>query len=48
MDDGTEETFGPGDAAVILPGHNAWVIGNPKLITLLGFLPPSDTDTGLS
>jgi hypothetical protein len=24
MDDGTEEEFGPGDAAVIPPGHNAW------------------------
>jgi mannose-6-phosphate isomerase-like protein (cupin superfamily) len=23
MDDGTEEEFGPGDAAVIPPGHNA-------------------------
>jgi uncharacterized cupin superfamily protein len=25
MDDGAEEEFGPGDAAVIQPGHNAWV-----------------------
>lgn len=28
MDDCAEEEFGPGDAAVIPPGHNAWVVGN--------------------
>ena len=27
MNDGAEEEFGPGDAAVIPPGHNAWVVG---------------------
>jgi hypothetical protein len=32
MDDGTEEEFGPGDAAVIPPGHNAWVIGNEPVV----------------
>lgn len=32
MDDGTEEEFGPGDAAVIPPGHNAWVVGNESLV----------------
>lgn len=26
MDDGTEEEFGPGDAVLIPPGHNAWVV----------------------
>jgi quercetin dioxygenase-like cupin family protein len=32
MDDGAEEEFGPGDAAVIPPGHNAWVVGNEALV----------------
>ena len=32
MDDGKEEEFGPGDALVIPPGHNAWVIGNEPVI----------------
>jgi uncharacterized cupin superfamily protein len=26
MDDGTEEEVGPGDAAVVPPGQNAWVV----------------------
>ena len=32
MGDGTEEEFGPGDAAVIPPGHNAWVVGNEPVV----------------
>ena len=32
MDDGEEEEFGPGDAAVIPPGHNAWVVGNEPVV----------------
>jgi quercetin dioxygenase-like cupin family protein len=28
MDDGTEMTFGPGDAYEIPPGHDGWVIGD--------------------
>jgi hypothetical protein len=32
MDDGTEEEFGPGDAALIPPGHNAWVVGNEPVV----------------
>jgi mannose-6-phosphate isomerase-like protein (cupin superfamily) len=32
MDDGAEEEFGPGDAAVIQPGHNAWVVGNESVV----------------
>jgi quercetin dioxygenase-like cupin family protein len=32
MDDGAEEEFGPGDAAVIPPGHNAWVIGDEPVV----------------
>ena len=27
-DDGTEEEIGPGDVAVIEPGHDAWVVGD--------------------
>ncbi|MPZ07266.1 MAG: DUF861 domain-containing protein [Nitrososphaeraceae archaeon] len=32
MDDGAEEEFGAGDAAVIPSGHNAWVIGNEPVV----------------
>jgi hypothetical protein len=32
MDDGTEEEFGPGDVALIPPGHNAWVVGNEPVV----------------
>jgi quercetin dioxygenase-like cupin family protein len=28
MDDGTETELGPGDAYVIQPGHDAWVVGD--------------------
>ena len=34
MDDGTEEECGPGDAAVIPPGHNAWVAGNEPVVAI--------------
>ena len=34
MDDGTEEEFGPCDTAVILPGHNAWVVGNEPVVAI--------------
>ena len=34
MDDGTEEEFGPGDTAVVPPGHNAWVIGDEPLVAI--------------
>lgn len=34
MDDGTEEEYGPGDAALIPPGHNAWVIGDEPVVTI--------------
>jgi quercetin dioxygenase-like cupin family protein len=34
MDDGSEEEFGPGDTAVIPPGHNAWVIGNDPVVAI--------------
>ena len=34
MDDGTETELGPGDAVVISPGHDAWVIGREPCIML--------------
>ena len=34
MADGTEVELGPGDAFVIPPGHDAWVIGNEPCVTL--------------
>jgi hypothetical protein len=34
MDDGSEIERGPGDTAVIPPGHNAWVVGNEPSIMI--------------
>lgn len=34
IDDGAEEEFGLGDAAVIPPGHNAWVAGNEPVVRI--------------
>jgi Mannose-6-phosphate isomerase len=34
MDDGTEDESGPGDAIIIPPGHNAWVIGNEPCVAI--------------
>ena len=34
MDDGTEAEGGPGDAATIPPGHNAWVVGNEPCVMI--------------
>ncbi len=31
-DDGTEGDVGPGDAYVIEPGHDAWVVGDEALV----------------
>ena len=28
MEDGPEDEFGPGDAYVVPPGHDAWVVGD--------------------
>jgi|SRR5581483_2339306 len=33
-DDGTTAEFGPGDAYLISPGHDAWVLGNEPLVGL--------------
>jgi len=32
MDGGQEEELGPGDAAVVPPGHDAWVVGNEPVV----------------
>lgn len=32
MDDGSEEEFGPGDIGYVLPGHNAWVVGDEQFV----------------
>jgi len=34
MDDGTERELGPGDAAVVPPGHDAWIVGNEQCVAL--------------
>lgn len=34
MSDGSEIELGPGDAFVIGPGHDAWVIGDEPCVTL--------------
>ena len=34
MDDGTEDEIGPGDTSIIPPGHNAWVVGNERYISI--------------
>ena len=34
MDDGTEAEMGPGDAMVIPPGHDAWIVGDEPAIVL--------------
>jgi hypothetical protein len=31
-DDGTEVEIGPGDAYVIEPGHDAWVVGDERFV----------------
>jgi quercetin dioxygenase-like cupin family protein len=34
MDDGTESEIGPGDAQLLPPGHDAWVVGNEPYVGL--------------
>ena len=29
-----KNSFGPGDTGVILPGHNAWVVGNEPVVVI--------------
>lgn len=41
MDDGTELDLGPGDAHVVGPGHDAWVVGDEECVTI-DFIPTGD------
>jgi len=34
MDDGTESEIGPGDAQILSPGHDAWVVGDEPYVGL--------------
>ncbi len=34
MDDGTKREFGPGDVALIPPGHDAWVVGKDSVVVI--------------
>jgi quercetin dioxygenase-like cupin family protein len=34
LEDGTEEEVGPGEAYVIPPGHDAWVVGDEPVISV--------------
>ena len=34
MDDGTEGDASPGDAVVIAPGHDAWIVGDEPCVML--------------
>ena len=34
MDDGEEMEYGPGDVAVMAPGHDAWVIGDEPCVVI--------------
>jgi quercetin dioxygenase-like cupin family protein len=34
MDDGEEMEFGPGDFAVIAPGHDAWIVGDEPCVVI--------------
>lgn len=44
MNDGTELEFGPGDLAIIQPGHDAWVVGDEPnvLLELSGATRPAE------
>jgi hypothetical protein len=41
MDDGTEAEFGPGDAHVVSPGHDAWVVGDEPCVIIDIALAPA-------
>jgi hypothetical protein len=34
MDDGIEDEIGPGDTSIIPSGHNAWVVGNERYVSI--------------
>ncbi len=47
MDDGTEADLGPGDAHVVGPGHDAWVVGDePCVIIDVAPAQPSASSEG--
>ncbi len=41
MDDGRELELGPGDAHLVGPGHDAWVVGDEPCVTV-DFIPTGD------
>lgn len=45
MDDGRDYDFGPGDAHVVAPGHDAWVVGDEAVVTF-DFAPTGNAPTG--
>lgn len=45
MDDGREADFGPGDAHVVSPGHDAWVVGDQPCI-IVDFATTGDALAG--
>jgi quercetin dioxygenase-like cupin family protein len=50
MDDGEEMVYGPGDFAIMAPGHDAWVIGDEPCVLIawqgLPTTPSSDDKAG--
>jgi hypothetical protein len=34
MDDGSEDEFGPGDIALLPPGHDGWVVGDEPVVVI--------------
>jgi hypothetical protein len=34
MDDGEEMEYGPGDLAVMAPGHDAWTVGDESCVVI--------------
>jgi hypothetical protein len=34
MADGKETEIGPGDVVIVPPGHDAWVVGNEKVVAI--------------
>jgi hypothetical protein len=45
MSDGRELELGPGDAHLVGPGHDAWVVGEEPCVTI-DFIPTGDTVGG--
>jgi hypothetical protein len=45
MGDGRELELGPGDAHLVGPGHDAWVLGDEPCVTI-DFIPTGDTMGG--